>query len=278
MAMYILTKMKSAISFKTFLHEITDYDVHDAHKLVYKQLSLDDTIKHLQTDFSKCAWMVSENAPFYRGDPDHVTDAYAWVDSSKGRRLSQNTSNYYTLIFDNHPDRKNFPKRSSSLICTTSERTARDYDIHPLRIIPGNTAKIGLVNKRDMWNTEIRLFGKSSPIEEFNSRWNLIPSLSEYEWEAWEKFDKELKSGDNDALKHFYKAFPNADDDDHLHFLESILAAYGPQKTGHTSYTASELTPNIVVKLTEAWIGGPCLIIHEFTWKDLRDKFAETVR
>lgn len=263
------------MNFKKFLLEVTDYE-ESYSSLVYKQLTLDETIKHLRTDFSDCAWMVHQNCVFYRGDTADVTDSYAWVDSSKGKRRSQNTSNYYTLIFDNNPQRKSFPKRSSSLICSTSEKVARDYSIHPLRIIPGNSAKIGFVNESDMWGTVISLFGESNEIEAFNSIWNRFPSLSDSSWKTWEALDKRLKRGDENSMKEFYRIFPNAEPDDHLEFLESIFRAYG-KRTGHTAFEASNLTCSMLAKNTEVWIGGPCLVVHEHSWKELRDKFGEIV-
>jgi hypothetical protein len=264
-----------SVSFKTFLYEGTDYsdDASEKNELVYKQLTLDEIIKHLQTGFSDCAWMVQINLPFYRGEPKYVTDAYAMTDSSKGKRVSQNTSNFYTLILDNHPGRKQFPKRSASLICTTSERTARGYDNHPLRVIPGNAAKIGFVNEPDMWHTNISIFGDTFKIENLNSRWQRL-GLSENNWNDWKKFDKKLKSGDPDSVKKFMDVFSYADEGDEKVFLESILKAYSATETGHTYHAAKNLSSSMFAKNTEVWIGGPCLVVHEHAWEQLRDAFG----
>lgn len=259
-------------SFKTFLYEGTDYsdDASEKNALVYKQLTLDEIIKHLQTDFSNCAWMVYQNKPLYRGERKYVTDEYAITDSSKGRRVSENTSNFYTLILDNHPDRKQFPKRSASLICTTSERTARDYDDHPLRVIPGNTAKIGFVNQGDMWHTDIDIFGEFFKIENLNTRWRRL-GMSENNWNDWKKFDKKLKSGDPDSVKKFMEVFSHAYEGDEKVFLESILKAYSATETGHTQHTAKNLSPSLFERASEVWVGGPCLLVHQYSWKQLRD-------
>lgn len=261
-----------SVSFKTFLYEGTDYssDASEKNELVYKQLTLDEIIKHLQTDFSNCAWMVYQNKPLYRGERKYVTDEYAITDSSKGRRVSENTGNFYTLILDNHPDRKQFPKRSASLICTTSERTARDYAFDSLRVIPGNTAKIGFVNEPDMWHTNISIFGKHFTIENLNTRWRRL-GMSEHRWNDWKKFDKKLKSGDPDSVKIFKEVFSHADEGDEKVFLESILEAYSAAETGHTYHTAKNLSPSLFQRASEVWVGGPCLLVHEHSWKELRD-------
>jgi len=261
-------------TFKSFLLEGTAYELGGS-KLAYKQLSLDEVLQHLQTDFLACAWMVSKSTPFYRGERDYVTDTYAWVDSSKSKRISEHTTNYYTLIFDNHPDRKIFPKRSSSIICTTSEVTASEYDRYPLRIIPGNTAKIGFVNASDMWETKISLFGITGDIAMFNSIWEEFPSLSEFKWQSWKNFDKKLKAGDKAAVERFNGVFSKAKPSDHLNFLESVLAAYDPIRTGHTAYTARDISPAQFGKESEAWISGPCLVINETAWTELLETYSQ---
>jgi len=44
--------------------------------------------------------------------------SYYHIDPKTGTRVSANTSNEYTLIMDNDPRWKEYPKRSKSLICT----------------------------------------------------------------------------------------------------------------------------------------------------------------
>jgi len=77
-------------------------------------------------------------------------ESFLYVDPKKGKpRKSANTYNYYTLIMDNMKEWKKYPKRSESLICSTSKRQF-GYGFHFV-VLPYNGAKIGVASKRDLW-------------------------------------------------------------------------------------------------------------------------------
>ena len=102
----------------------------------------------LETKHSKA---VTPAAEIFRG-VDGYGD-YIYVDPSKSKqlRVSANTDNYYTLVIDNSPEWKDYPKRSKSLICSTDRGYADSFG-EVYRVYPINGAKIGVCPGDDIWN------------------------------------------------------------------------------------------------------------------------------
>lgn len=74
------------------------------------------------------------------------------IDTNGMNRTSANTKNYYTIWMDNHPDWAEYPKRSKSLICSTSTRTASGFGDLSI-IIPADSNKIGVCSESDLWGS-----------------------------------------------------------------------------------------------------------------------------
>lgn len=91
-------------------------------------------------------------------------------------RVSANTKNYYTLLFDNSPYRNNFPKRSKSLICSTNYYNTIDYgDI--FRVIPFDDAKIAICDSEDFWvSFHLEKYGIYS-LDDFNTTLEFLYEL-----------------------------------------------------------------------------------------------------
>lgn len=79
---------------------------------------------------------------------------FRFGDSLIRSRKSRNTDNYYTIIMDNDPSWKIFPKRSESFICSTDFNYSKDYG-NVYLVFPVNGTKIGQCPGRDMWDTSI---------------------------------------------------------------------------------------------------------------------------
>jgi len=90
---------------------------------------------------------------------------YLSVNPSNFERKSANTLNYYTLLVDNSPYWKDYPKRSKSIICTTNKFTANDYGSVYV-VFPYNNAKIGICPANDFWDSF--LIGLQIGLESFN--------------------------------------------------------------------------------------------------------------
>jgi hypothetical protein len=76
---------------------------------------------------------------------------YLYVDPSKHIRKSANTSNEYTLLFDNYINEKGkYPARSKSIICTESYDYAEGYgDVYV--VVPFDNSSIGYSDSDDFW-------------------------------------------------------------------------------------------------------------------------------
>lgn len=107
------------------LHELLEAAVGKLP--TFDKLEIEEAIHLLNKHCKNALWMLEENKSIYRGDVSNEKNSFTTIDTNLTTRKSQNTSNYYTMILDNHPEMKDFPKRSKSLICSTSLDDARVY-------------------------------------------------------------------------------------------------------------------------------------------------------
>jgi hypothetical protein len=228
-------------------------------------------------------WMLKNDAMLYRGVDDMELQNLkycAYVDSSKTERRSQNTSNHYTAIFDNHPEMTNFPKRSRSFIGSTSQSTAlmgyADGHIDFLFVmIPFDDAKIGVAPKADIWHLMVDAFGMNTYLENINYKFSMLhgDDISDFY-----NFDENLRAvcrskrglnhedewdGDDadwaSALRgydRFKSIFP---DGDCMKYMDTINDAYSPRKTGLQWYYPKDLPKNL--KNNEVWVSGKMLMV-----------------
>lgn len=107
-----------------------------------------DTIK------TKCKKALAEyqktGKTLYRGAKNNQ---YYVVDPKSSPRRSQYTENYYTLILDNDPRWKKFPKRSEALICTTNRYKANSYGGTVNRVFAFDGANYGVAPNDDIWES-----------------------------------------------------------------------------------------------------------------------------
>jgi hypothetical protein len=269
------------ITFKEFLNEAPTKD-----KPQFDSVEVADAIDALNAHCKDALWMLKGNRPLWRGQistSEINKTGFALVDPSKTERRSENTSNYYTLILDNIPSRKEFPKRSRSFIASTSYIIGRSYSLQrsPIVLIPYDGVKIGVVHAEDIWLTEINLFGVRDEIETFNDRWARFgPMLSSAKWDKWIKFNEMLEDKDarEEALAKIERVFnpkgkvpgptgliKRGKED----FLGAVDKAYSPEETGHTVETTATLKKNFPEN-SEVWVGGPCMAISGDMWIKLR--------
>jgi len=245
----------------------------------------------LETHCAGSIWMLKHNTPFYRGDDSMeralAHDHYATLNSELTTRKSQNmTTNHYTVIMDNIPSRHDFPKRSKSIICTTDPLEAGNYGSKPVQIIPFDSAKVGIANTNDIWNTPIsflpNMFKFETAMNEVNSFYRHL-GLEET-WQDIKAFAHLLKTGDVRANKTLYKALANCSgflfnhyldpkqesdketldkiaNDCSNHFIELLNNAYSPKKTGHEWHYGRDIPKDVVRRDTEVWIQGQMLVL-----------------
>jgi hypothetical protein len=87
--------------------------------------------------------------PLYRGLQDIQADALL-VDPSKSKRDMNRFSALFTTLFDNMDSWKQYPKRSRSLICTTSSTYAEQFGVC-YRVIPLKNISIAVSPQNDFW-------------------------------------------------------------------------------------------------------------------------------
>jgi hypothetical protein len=190
---------------------------------------------------------------------------YYFVDSKKYEtRMSLNTLNYYTLIINNDPSWKKFPKRN--IIAKTRD------DFYRLRylILPYDNVKIGVCSDRDIWFSF-----KNIPVTSMNEFNSFIMDLLGGQFDsnidqfkkACKKFDNEkytLKIEDDYSLyEWFWKTYDGDLYKNIVHWLDPNKNKFKLVKSG-----------DFIKTWKEVWFDGPAIWI---SLKNLRD-FSKIVK
>ena len=136
------------------------------------QLSEDDAIYELRKYCAKSIRAWNAWYRIYRGIKS--IGQFRYIDPSKSVRMSRNTNNLYTLVMDNSPSWKRYPKRSKSIICATSVRGAAAYG-DPYSILTRDGANYGLCSKNDIWGSFDTTIGYG--MQDFN--WDFLVVIGE---------------------------------------------------------------------------------------------------
>ena len=256
--------------FKDFIREAA-VDKH-SHP-VFTPIDLGTAARAVESMCSDALWMFKENKFIWRGDPTPRVmrslneHGFAVIDTSATERKSENTKNYYTEIFDNHPEmiKMGFPKRSRSFICSLEKSRANDYHGRNtggevFALIPFNDVRIGFVNKEDMWDIHVNLFGMDLDIDRVNTRFGRIKI--EDTWDGIKEFDQMLqgKSVGYTRMLALHDEFPTAKITPENGFLDQVLKAYSPKETGMTAGTTANWTNKDPGG--ECWVGGECIAVN----------------
>jgi len=131
--------------FKQYINELYK---ENRTKSITVDEAVDGIVKNCKKNF-KSIYVTGSKIPIYRGNHGPY---YGFVDTNTGEpRVSANTENYYTLLFDNLPSWKTFPKRSRGLVCSTEDETAGEYGNRVYHVIPYDNSLIGVCPKSDIW-------------------------------------------------------------------------------------------------------------------------------
>lgn len=261
------------ITFKMFFEEAT------AQEPKYEKLSIENAIALLNKHCKDSLWMLELNSPIWRGDMKvkFPKSGFLTVNTARTERRSQNTSNYYTVIFDNHPEMKDFPKRSRSFIANTSKDRALDYTVldNPFVIIPFDGAKVGFTHRYDIWDIHITAFGINRDLEAWNSLFDILNIRDDIE--SFIKFDNALKRDDPKALEELrmiIEAYGSDIDGTDIKkyskgFLKEIFRAYSPKETGFEWKHPADMKQTFLKRDVEVWVEGNVVLISEPMWKKL---------
>jgi hypothetical protein len=262
------------------INEIINEAAAPGQEIQYGQPSVEEAVNTLNTHCRDAIWMLQKGTPIWRGFPSKDTNAlinqtgFSDVDPSQTERISQNTTNYYTIILDNIPSMKGFPKRSRSFIASTEFNGAYGYAYHrPTAIIPYDGVKIGSVNRQDMWFTKITIGDVTKNIHKWNYAWeNLgLPESNNQPSEVkYKNFIAALKTKTAEEIRDAMLV----NDLDGKQLAKMLNTIYGPEQTGFTVHTTQNLMPLMKGSRKELWIGGPCMLISLTMWDQLRAALA----
>ena len=257
------------VTFKQFLNEASVDE-----KPEFKPNTVEEAIATLNEHCKDALWMLQENTPIYRGEKSVPQEAlktgFMTVDTSATERKSQNTKNYYTVILDNNPLMKDYPKRSRSFICSTRLSYASGFaggqSGAALIVVPFDGVKIGMCGSYDMWETHVQLLGRNEDIADMNDMFEdlgIVPALK-----SFTDFNDRLKAGDQSAIKDLRRVFRSKDYDGD--FLSDVWKAYSPSKLKFSLHTTKDF-PHITDE-REVWIGGKVMMITREVWDKMRKK------
>ena len=93
-----------------------------------------------------------------RGVSSAQRSDFLFVEPKKFTRVSRNTFNFYTLLMDNSPKWKEYPKRSQSIICSSYDNYNGDFHYsmsfgRTFIVFPFNGANIGVCSSTDIWGS-----------------------------------------------------------------------------------------------------------------------------
>jgi hypothetical protein len=122
-------------------------------------VSNDEIISFLRSKPEFIKYVTDGGRLIYRGNTKLQSNTSYKVSPSNYVRRSQNTDNYYTMMMDNLPQWKSYPKRSKSIICSLDidrAKTYGGYNVHV--VVPIKSINLGICPKWDIWDsfTELR--------------------------------------------------------------------------------------------------------------------------
>lgn len=247
------------------------------------------------------------SAEIFRGDYARDTPEMAVYDTEQISRVSRNTANFYTQWMDNHPQWAAYPKRSKSMICSSSDSTARGYG-HIKLIIPSDNCLIGVCPTLDLWQSFSALFrfvklifGQFDQSMDTMNRWlarmfsDLIglETMDEDELQfkniGWDELKRSLQeitpdlirdtvreksdlSWSKEKLRGYINLAKVMERGGHDSFFDVLAEKLDPKKNGFELHTPATL-PRLDNR--ELWIGkGNVLAIRPEDSEDLRELVA----
>lgn len=190
---------------------------------------------------------------------DNIKQKCFLIDPSKYERRSANTLNYYTLVLNNAPNWKEYPKRK--LICAIGNNYWIDDEFvteeEAFRIIPFDGSKWGVCSKYDIWDSFSYLESMGMcPTDDFNYILNNMIDAETYE-EMMVELDK---------LPPVFSDFPNKLDlyfSKHPDMLksEAVLDLLDPNKNGFRLVDYKSLAKFSPKSNNEVWTDSKCLMV-----------------
>ena len=215
------------------------------------------------------------------------------LDSSTLKRTSLDTNNLYQIMMDSSESLKNYPKRSSSFICSTYFYDASDYGGYVYAMIPFDGTKVATASVRDFFNTEVSspLLNEPTSIDNIGfklsdafGRLGVKRSKANPQFTNMSEIDAVLSKVDVDVIsKVITKAYGTTDFNEKK--VEKVLGSADTNERATALASALITEKSLGMKLNsfgdalpkcEAWFSGKCVAIeiHAFIsiLKQLRDQ------
>lgn len=249
--------------------EITEGYGNEPVKLKDKNL-----LSEIESQCSSALYRWKTNNFIFKGILANKTVPLIFTNPLNYIRKSRNTKNYYTLLIDNLPSWKSYPKRSQSLICSTSEDTSGMFGSNYF-VLPVNDTKIGICAADDIWYSFSNIFrGDISGFHRF------YKGLSDSSYEKFltdflknkDKITRMMASYSNNDYKFqkFIKLLVTVNTKTDL--AKVLDTAYSPMANKFKLTNIENF--NLLKKSDrEVWVGGPCYLV--LTYSDVASKLLQ---
>ncbi|MCK5017252.1 MAG: hypothetical protein KAS32_09275 [Candidatus Peribacteraceae bacterium] len=233
-----------------------------------KPIALDEAMSIVESQCGDALNSFTKGNILYRGIDGKRQDTQAlYIEPKKYTRESRNTTNTYTLVMDNAPKWRSYPKRSQSIICSTSEETARGFGFL-FYVFPKDGAKYGVAPEEDLWWSFKPTVGV--PLDDFNDaieHWlskNLLNIHDFADFKTYKDLIKKFKEVDNAIKKDSIDNLILADIWEPLinyngDLLSLVQEVFDPKKNGFKVTKSLNGLP----KNKEVWTDQPSVLIYD---------------
>lgn len=227
-----------------FLDFLNERDSRQQYKKELNEYDYQQLLK------SKCSNINinDENCILYRGMSG--TNDYYLLDSNQRNRTSADTSNHYTVIFE-ETFKDKLPLRSKSIVCANYKNInhTKNFGSELYKIIPFNDTKIGVTVGNDIWDCKI--LRKS--IEYWNNQYKKY-NISDKSFESIVRDLEEHKKSFNYHNSTLHELLSKNDD-----IAKLLIESYNPDNL--KLYSINEKEIKTVDYAAEMWFSGKALAI-----------------
>jgi len=237
----------------------------------------------VEMNFDQCVEYIENNCTEWLENPIKIKRGidynYDYFYSKPVARLSKDNLNYYTLIMDNSPEWKNFPKRRKSFICKFNSSTYGNYEYY---VIPEDGSNWGIVNNQDIWNgfdTSLEEIDLNYSCNRFVRNFNDVAKLYGIEVNDtnWTQFKKDIKELEIAAQ---YKDIIFLFDEKKIindyiirkgNILQNLRNIFNPVKNKFVNIHYSDIQkyPEYVDSWSECWTDSPCIFVNRYLMKKI---------
>lgn len=291
--------MKRIQYFKLFESRTAELSEEEFYKLVKEKCS----------DFLEHPKLLQRIKGKYDGDYSYINPKLSFRNPlMKDEGAGGVFSSHHTLLMDNLPSWSKFPKRTQSVIGSTTISIDPAFGDYYYFIIPYNGAKFSVAPDADLWCSSCKIGEVDYQFDDYFSETFLQAGISDKSYESMMKNlqeDYDVFLDDNDQLKHdtssyllniFEVAQENGYKDIEFAFNDFFspkrFRGLGPRtETGFVLMSYWELSNipelaqdgSIISNNKEFWTDSECLIVYcgkgnEMTKKEIYRKFKEIVQ